>query len=288
MATPPPARAGPKILVRKVVPEGPPPPSKDELDSKKVAALLGRLNIAYCDGSVDVRAAVEAAGFAALQEEGLTAKLAAAAADASDPETREAAFLALAQLPPAAGAAAEPYLLPLAPALLAAASDKHAGARAAAAAAGGALASRVTPRGGALLLPALLEALAPLKRWQGREAALRMLAALASAAPAAVAARLPDLVAPLADCLNDARDAVREAAAAAGRAAYALVGNVDLAPLTDDLLHCVARPEEVEAVVERLGATTFVQVRFFCACVCCVCCVCLACALCVVPRVAFC
>ena len=112
-----------------------------------------------------------------------------------------------------------------------------------------------------------------------------MLAALASAAPAAVAARLPDLVAPLADCLNDARDAVREAAAAAGRAAYALVGNVDLAPLTDDLLHCVARPEEVEAVVERLGATTFVQVRFFlCVCVLCVLCVLGVCFVCSTAR----
>ena len=29
----------------------------------------------------------------------------------------------------------------------------------------------------------------------------------------------------------------------------------------DDLLHCVARPEEVSDVVIKLSATTFVQVR---------------------------
>jgi hypothetical protein len=54
---------------------------------------------------------------------------------------------------------------------------------------------------------------------------------------------------------------VQAAAVDAGTATYKLVGNRDIEHILDDLLHCVARPEEVSAVVTKLSATTFVQVR---------------------------
>ena len=47
----------------------------------------------------------------------------------------------------------------------------------------------------------------------------------------------------------------------AGRATFRLMGNKDIEHLVEDLLHCVARPEEVPEVVSKLSATTFVQVR---------------------------
>jgi hypothetical protein len=53
---------------------------------------------------------------------------------------------------------------------------------------------------------------------------------------------------------------VQAAAVDAGTATYKLVGNRDIEHILDDLLHCVARPEEVSAVVTKLSATTFVQV----------------------------
>jgi hypothetical protein len=64
--------AAPKILFRAAGPAAPAAPkvSKEEAVSRKVAKLLGQLEVAYCDGSVDVVAAVEAAGFAALQVPG--------------------------------------------------------------------------------------------------------------------------------------------------------------------------------------------------------------------------
>ncbi len=53
---------------------------------------------------------------------------------------------------------------------------------------------------------------------------------------------------------------VKAAAAEAGAATFALMGNRDIAALVPDLLGCVARPGEVADVVTKLSATTFVQV----------------------------
>jgi hypothetical protein len=54
---------------------------------------------------------------------------------------------------------------------------------------------------------------------------------------------------------------VKVAATEAGVATFKLVGNRDIEHILDDLLHCVARPNEVPDVVTKLSATTFVQVR---------------------------
>jgi hypothetical protein len=125
-----------------------------------------------------------------------------------EPARREAAALALAALPAAAGAAAEPYLLPLAAPLLQLMADKTGAVRDAALAAGAALAGSLRPRAAGLLLPVLFEHTDPLKRWQAREGALRMLAAAAGAAPGIVAARLPEIVPLISALMNDARDQV--------------------------------------------------------------------------------
>jgi hypothetical protein len=53
---------------------------------------------------------------------------------------------------------------------------------------------------------------------------------------------------------------VKVAATEAGVATFKLVGNRDIEHILDDLLHCVARPNEVSGVVTKLSATTFVQV----------------------------
>lgn len=52
---------------------------------------------------------------------------------------------------------------------------------------------------------------------------------------------------------------VKTAAIDAGEATYHLVGNRDIEHLVSDLLHCVAKPDEVPEVVSKLSATTFVQ-----------------------------
>lgn len=65
----PAARPTPKILVRAAAPPKPEPPkiSKEEEDRRKIGKLLEDLGVLGCDGSVDMAAAVEAAGFGVLQ-----------------------------------------------------------------------------------------------------------------------------------------------------------------------------------------------------------------------------
>jgi hypothetical protein len=61
--------AAPKVLVRSAAAAKAAPPqlTKEEIDSKKVAQLLEALGVLGCDGSVDMAAAVGAAGFGTLQ-----------------------------------------------------------------------------------------------------------------------------------------------------------------------------------------------------------------------------
>jgi hypothetical protein len=92
--------------------------------------------------------------------------------------------------------------------LLDAACDKAPPARDAAGAAAVALGRGVCAAAGRLLLPLALAALDPMRRWQAREAALRVLGSLCDSAPRAVAARLPEIVPLIADLMNDPRDQV--------------------------------------------------------------------------------
>jgi hypothetical protein len=250
-----PAGITPKVLVRAAAA---PKITKEEEDSQKVAKMLAKLSLSGCDGAADAAAAVGASGFAALQAEGLVGKL-RAAIEGADADAREAALLAVAQLPASAGRAAEPYLLPLVPLLLEKMADKSGPARDAAALAAVAVARSLCPHAAEMVLPVLFEGTDPAKKWQSREGALQMLAALAEAAPRQVAACLPEIVPLVATLMVDPREQVKAAAIAAGTASYHLVGNRDIEHLVDDLLHCVARPEEVSEVVIKLSATTFVQ-----------------------------
>ncbi|GBF90643.1 elongation factor EF-3 [Raphidocelis subcapitata] len=252
-AKPAAAAAAPKVLVRAAAG---PKITKEEEDSQKVAVLLRKLSLA--DGGADVAKAVQASSFGALQAEGLVSKL-REAIEGSDLDAREAALLAVAQLPAAAGRAAEPHLLPLVPLLLERANDKAGPARDAAVAAAVAVGRSLCPYAAGMVLPVVFAHTDPLKKWQTREAALKMLSAVAEAAPAQVAARLPEIVPLIAGLMVDPREQVKAAAVDAGTASYHLVGNRDIEHLVDDLLHCVARPEEVSDVVVKLSATTFVQ-----------------------------
>jgi elongation factor 3 len=179
----------------------------------------------------------------------------------ASPEQREAALLAAAQLCRAAGRAAEPYALPMLPLLLDALADKVPAVRQAAQAALDALAAdALCPAAAALALPVLLDALDEARgKWQSREGALKFLGRLAADAPAQVQARLPDIVPVVSTATMDPKPQVAQAAADAGAACFALVGNRDIAHLVGDLLHCVSRADELPDVVQKLSAATFVQ-----------------------------
>jgi hypothetical protein len=156
----------------------------------------------------------------APQAEGLVAKL-KAAIEGTDADAREAALLAVGQLPASAGRAAEPYLLPLVPLLLERAADKAGPARDAACASAVAVARSLCPHAAEMVLPVLFAHTEPAKKWQTREAALRMLAAVSDVAPRQVAARLPEIVPLIATLMVDPREQVRAGGRMPGIRAFA-------------------------------------------------------------------
>jgi len=158
----PPAAAQPASGARpaiKVVNRAPPPPvvSQEEQESRKVAKLLGRLTLGehdrHCDGHTDIEGVVAAAGFSALQANGLLTKLKAEVEDMGNAEARESALLAFKQLCQAVGRQCEPYVVPLLPLMLDRMADKVAGVRDAAMAAAKAVVAILCPHAVALVLP---------------------------------------------------------------------------------------------------------------------------------------
>lgn len=253
-------KSAPKVLNR-----APPPPvvSKEEIESRKVAKLLGRLTLgehdAHCDGHTDLAGVIAEAGFASLQANGLLTKLRAEAEDMSNAEGREAALLGFAQLCQAVGRPCEPYVVPCLPMMLDRLADKASPVRDAAMEAAEALVEILCPHAVELVLPVIFDACEESKKWQTKEGALKLLASLARVARSQVSACLPQIVPLVSDRMVDPREQVKAAAVEAGKATFALVGNRDIDHLVMDLLHCVAQPEEVSDMVTKLSATTFVQ-----------------------------
>uniref|UniRef100_A0A383W2Z9 Elongation factor 3 n=1 Tax=Tetradesmus obliquus TaxID=3088 RepID=A0A383W2Z9_TETOB len=249
----------------RIVNRAPPPPvvSQEEVESRKVAQLLGRLTLGehdrHCDGHTDIDGVVAAAGFSALQANGLLTKLKAEMDDTSNAEGREAALLGFKQLCQSVGRPCEPYVVPLLEHMLERLADKAAPVRDAAMGAAQAVVAILCPHAVELVLPVIFDAMEDSKKWQVKEGALLLLAALTRTAPSQVSACLPAIVPLISERMVDPREQVKAAAAKAGTATFKLVGNRDIEHILDDLLHCVARPAEVPDVVTKLSATTFVQ-----------------------------
>lgn len=142
------------------------------------------------------------------QAAGLVDKL-KEAIDGPDADAREAALLAITQLPASAGRAAEPYLLPLVPLLLEKLADKAGPVRDAASAASLAVAHSLCPHAAEMVIPTLFAHTDASKKWQVREGALQMLAAVAEVAPRQVAVCLPEIVPLIATLMVDPREQVR-------------------------------------------------------------------------------
>jgi hypothetical protein len=154
------APAAPAVANKpKVLNRAPPPAvvSKEEQDSRKIAALLGRLTLGehdeHCDGHTDLAGVIQEAGFASLQANGLLTKLRAEAEDMSNADAREGALLAFSQLCEEVGRPCEPYVVPLLPVLLERLSDKVPAVREAAMQAALALVQVLCPHAVELVLP---------------------------------------------------------------------------------------------------------------------------------------
>jgi elongation factor 3 len=87
------------------------------------------------------------------------------------------------------------------------------------------------------------------------------LQAIATRCPATVAVCMPEIVPVMTQALGNARQAVKDAAAAAMTACMNTVNNKDLEQFIPMLIDTMQNPIKVPDCVHKLAATTFVQVR---------------------------
>eukprot|EP00879_Flechtneria_rotunda_P031570 GHRR01034502.1.p1 GENE.GHRR01034502.1~~GHRR01034502.1.p1 ORF type:complete len:390 (-),score=132.98 GHRR01034502.1:54-1223(-) len=114
------------------------------------------------------------------------------------------------------------------------------------------------PHGVAAVLPTLFEGMAA-QKWQTNEGACRMLQAIAERCPSQAAMCMPDIVPEVTKALGNARQAVKDAAAAAMTACMSAVSNKDLEQFIPMLIDTMQNPIKVPHCVHKLAATTFVQ-----------------------------
>ncbi|PRW20411.1 elongation factor EF-3 isoform B [Chlorella sorokiniana] len=242
-----------------------------EVSGGDVGAAAARIKELLAAGSRDAAALGGLAlreGVPALHTYGLMQALQRAVGEDALPVEREAGLVAYAALAREGGRLAEPFLLPMLPAVLACHADKVKAVREAAAAAGAALIAALNPHAAKAATGLLLAGTEQGLKWQARAGALVLLGQLAKRAPAEFAHCMVAVVPRVSECMVDIRQEVAAAATEAMLAACATTGNRDLEPhipaLTSCIARpaetsCIARPAEVPDVIAKLSATTFVQ-----------------------------
>ncbi|KAF9949342.1 hypothetical protein BGZ65_007401 [Modicella reniformis] len=117
------------------------------------------------------------------------------------------------------------------------------------------MASQSTP----ILLPILLQSIGgPGKKWQTKVGALQLLADLSNASPIQIGIALPEIIPIVKDCLSDTKQEVADQAMKTMLRICNVGGNPDIARHLKELCECMAHPEKVPEVIEKLSATTFV------------------------------
>lgn len=147
----------------------------------QVTELLNRLLVGNKDDPAELGYAVAAAGVSTLDKSNCTKRI-TEALEATEPVAREGALNACKGLITSVGKSAEPYYLPLLPAVLGCMGDKTPSVRQAAAAVTATLATSINPHAVTLIMPMLYEAMSH-KAWQTKEAALLLLKKLVETAP---------------------------------------------------------------------------------------------------------
>jgi elongation factor 3 len=209
--------------------------------------------------AVAIANTIKSAGVCSFQASGLPELLQASLSDLKVPGAREGALFAYTALAEVVGQPIEPALTPLLALVLERYSDKVAPVREAAAAAGKAFTAILCPTSIRVILPTLLEALDAKKNWQTKTGSLAVIDSLTEKFPKAIAFCLPEMVPVISFTLSDAKAAVKTAALATITSVCKMVNNRDIEGVIPDIISCIARPNEVQQCVHKLGATTFVQ-----------------------------
>jgi elongation factor 3 len=179
--------------------------------------------------------------------------------DGATPADREAGLNGIVQFVDAVGRPAEPFVVPLLPAVLKALSDKDATVKAAAEKAGESVMSELNKAAIKVVMPSLLEVMEPRVKPQTKMGALRFLSTLAVSATEEVSLCLPEIVPAVTECMTDIKKDLSQLATDTLVKCCGAVGNKDIEPFIPNLVRCIAQPEEVQDCVHKLAATTFVQ-----------------------------
>ncbi|KAG0066776.1 hypothetical protein BGZ89_006908 [Linnemannia elongata] len=172
---------------------------------------------------------------------------------------REGALIGICALAEEIREPSVPFLLPMLPTILDLYADKGPVVQDAAARAAEAIMALMPSQGAPIVLPILIQNITGMgKKWQTKVGALQLLADLSNASPIQVGIALPEIIPIVKDCLSDTKKEVAEQASKTMLRICNVGGNPDITRHLKDLCDCMAHPEKVPAVMEKLSATTFV------------------------------
>jgi len=168
------------------------------------------------------------------------------------------ALVVVTALAKSVGKVGEPFLVDALPFAFDLASSKSEAVRghadAAVAALGTALASALP-----FVAPLVFAAMQVEKPWQTRVSSLTLVACCVKTNPKEVKVCLPQIIPELTPCMTDVKKEVKKAATKAMKACLTVAGNSDIAPVLDDLVQCIVKPQQVPDLMNKLGGVVFVQ-----------------------------
>ncbi|KAF9568352.1 hypothetical protein EC968_002963 [Mortierella alpina] len=213
-----------------------------------------------CDAIArDMAAKLLKDGLIHLKTDNLLSNLETEAQNKKSGLAREGALIGICALAEVIGRPIEPFMLPLLPMILDLYADKGPVVQDAAARAAVAIMAIMPSQSAPIVLPILFQGIGgPGKKWQTKVGALQLLADLANASPIQVGILLPEIIPIVKDCLSDTKKEVAEQASKTMLRICNVGGNPDISRHLKDLCDCMAHPEKVPSVIEKLSATTFV------------------------------
>ncbi|KAF9351376.1 hypothetical protein BGX34_000634 [Mortierella sp. NVP85] len=237
-------------------------PSPAEVDN--LAEMLSQLYTAptseECDAIArDMAAKIQKDGLINLKTHGILTNLESEAKNKKSGLAREGALIGFCALAEVLGRPSEPFLLPFLSLILELYADKGPVVQDAASRAAQAIVANMPSQATPILLPILIQSIGgPGKKWQTKVGALQILADLSNASPIQIGIALPEIIPIVKDCLSDTKQEVADQAMKTMQRVCNVGGNPDIARHLKDLCECMAHPEKVPEVMEKLSATTFV------------------------------
>ncbi|KAG0206515.1 hypothetical protein BGX28_002045 [Mortierella sp. GBA30] len=240
------------------------PPSDINANVNVLTEMLAQLYTAptseECDSIArDMSSKLLKDGLIHLKTDNILSNLEIEAQNKKSGLAREGALIGICALAEIIGRPVEPFLAPLLSTILELYADKGPVVQDAAARAAEAIMAIMPSQSAPIVLPILFQNISgPGKKWQTKVGALQLLADLANASPIQVGILLPEIIPVVKDSLSDTKKEVADQASKTMLRICNVGGNPDISRHLKDLCDCMAHPEKVPAVIEKLSATTFV------------------------------